>query len=64
MSDFQINYLLAAAIDAHQRDHLIEASDLYVKLLKISPQHSDATHLIGLIAFQSNNFVTVAVLVE
>jgi tetratricopeptide (TPR) repeat protein len=55
-SDFKINSLLASAIDAHQRGHLIEAAELYAKLLKISPQHSDATHLIGLIAFQSNNF--------
>ena len=55
-SDLQINSLLASAIDAHQRDHLIEAADLYARLLKISPQHPDATHLIGLIAFQSNNF--------
>ena len=56
-SDFQTNFLLASAIDAHKRDHLIEAADFYAKLLKISPHHSDATHLIGLIAFQSNNFV-------
>jgi tetratricopeptide (TPR) repeat protein len=56
-NDIQINSLLASAIDAHQKDHLIEAADLYAKILRVSPYHPDATHLSGLIAFQSKNFV-------
>ena len=56
-NDIQINSLLASALDAHQKDHLIEAADLYAKILRISPNHPDANHLSGLIAFQSKNFV-------
>ena len=62
--DTQLNTLLSSAIEAHQQGRLAEASDLYAKLLKIVPQHPDATHLNGLIAFQSNDFVKAKTLIK
>jgi cytochrome c-type biogenesis protein CcmH/NrfG len=55
--DTQLNTLLTSAIEAHQQGRLAEATELYEKLLKTNPQHPDAIHLSGLIAFQSNDFI-------
>ncbi|MDE0993563.1 MAG: tetratricopeptide repeat protein [Rhodospirillales bacterium] len=62
--DIQLNTLLTSAIEAHQQGRLTEAAELYEKLLKINPQHPDATHLSGLIAFQSNDFVKAKTLIK
>ncbi|MEZ7863726.1 MAG: tetratricopeptide repeat protein [Rhodospirillales bacterium] len=62
--DTQLNTLLTSAIEAHQQGRLAEAAALYEKLLKTNPQHPDAIHLSGLIAFQSNDFIKAKILIK
>ena len=44
--------ILAAAIDHHNAGRLADADTLYRSILDIEPGHADATHLLGVIAFQ------------
>jgi hypothetical protein len=43
------------ALAVHQIGRLAEAQSMYEDILKIHPEHSDALHLLGLIAAQTNN---------
>lgn len=44
--------LLARAVTLHQQGQLAEAEQLYRQILTQAPQHFDALHLSGLVAFQ------------
>lgn len=48
--------VLAAAIALHQQGRLSEAGALYDQILDRQPDHADALHLSGLIAFQNSEF--------
>jgi tetratricopeptide (TPR) repeat protein len=45
--------LLADAVQAHRRNDLAAAQVLYEAVLRAHPQHPDALHLLGVIAYQS-----------
>jgi predicted TPR repeat methyltransferase len=45
------------ALHEHQRGKLQKARKLYGKILKASPQHADALHMLGLLEHQSGNQV-------
>jgi tetratricopeptide (TPR) repeat protein len=45
--------LLADAVHAHRRNNLTAAQALYEAVLRKHPQHPDALHLLGVIAYQS-----------
>jgi len=41
------------ALSCHQQDKLVEAENLYKAVLAEHPEHFDATHLLGVLAFQT-----------
>lgn len=47
-----INVALQEAIQLHELGHLSEAENIYTKILTLNPRHSDALHLLGVIAYQ------------
>lgn len=47
-----IGQLLTKAIEDHQQSRLVEAEAGYRKILEITPDHADANHLLGVIAYQ------------
>ena len=47
---------LATAIDHHQNGRLAEAEAGYRQILEATPNHADANHLLGVIAYQVGNF--------
>lgn len=48
--------LLQEAFKYHQSYQLKEAEELYLEVLKQDPQQADALHLLGMIAYQSQDF--------
>lgn len=47
--------ILNRARDKHRQGMLVEASELYVRLLQINPQHVDALNLLGVLHRQTGN---------
>lgn len=43
-------------LEFHQKGHLVQAQELYRLALKFDPRHFDATHFLGVIAAQTENF--------
>ncbi len=62
--DDTIEVMLRRAIEDHQRGNIAGAETLYRKILRQEPDHADALHLSGLIAFQRNDFEGAKQLVE
>jgi tetratricopeptide (TPR) repeat protein len=52
----QANSLFNQAMTLHQQNRLIEAKPLYQQVLKLIPKQPDALHMLGVIAFQENDF--------
>ncbi|HWR01332.1 MAG TPA: tetratricopeptide repeat protein [Chlorobaculum sp.] len=48
--------LLTRAIDFHQKAQLAQAQSIYEEILKVTPDHFDALHLLGVIAAQTQQF--------
>jgi tetratricopeptide (TPR) repeat protein len=46
---------LQQALALHQRGNLVQAQSLYEQMLQVDPAHSDALHLLGVVAVQTNN---------
>lgn len=55
---------LSSALAQHQSDNLPEAEKIYRAILSVSPQHPDATHLLGIIAFQRGDYATSVQLIQ
>ena len=51
-----VDTLFQKALSLHQSGQWDEAEDLYKKILNLEPQHFDATHLTGLLAYQKKDF--------
>jgi tetratricopeptide (TPR) repeat protein len=51
---------LALGLDQHQRGALNEAARLYRKVLAANPDHADALHLLGVVAYQQGDQVRAA----
>ncbi len=51
-AEFDINKEFQAALKAHESGDLGKAEELYRKILAVNPNHPDALHLHGVIAFQ------------
>jgi protein O-GlcNAc transferase len=49
---FDIGRKLTKAIQSHQSGQLQKAEEIYKNILEINPNHSDALHLLGLVAYQ------------
>jgi Tfp pilus assembly protein PilF len=43
---------LQRAVDFHRQGRIAEAEPIYAEILKLDPNHFDATHLLGLIRCQ------------
>src|SRR5262245_53575675 len=52
------------ALALHQNGQLGQAQTLYEEILNTEPDHSDALHLSGVIAFQTNNYQTALSLMD
>ena len=51
----KISDLFAQAVHYHQGGRLAEAEKLYRRILSLDPRHTDALHLLGVIAYQKGN---------
>jgi tetratricopeptide (TPR) repeat protein len=60
----ELRDLFQQAFSFHQRGQLQEAKNLYEQILRISPHHADSLHLLGLIAYKSNNFSHARTLID
>ena len=56
--------LIDQAIAHHQAGRLDEAAALYGRLLNDDPRHADALHLLGVIAYQGQDYARAVALVE
>ena len=56
--------LLQAALSHHQAGRLAEAEGFYQQILQREPNHADALHLLGVIAYQVRQYDTAAQLIE
>lgn len=56
MSEISINEALLRGVNAHKAGRLREADKYYTAILQILPDHLDANHNIGLIAFSLGKF--------
>src|SRR3954469_213658 len=56
--------LFAQANNAHRQGQLADAEALYRQLLARNPNHSDALHMLGLIAHQAGNHAAAVALIE
>ena len=43
------------ALALHKHGQFAQARELYLQLLKAQPRHSDALHLMGVLAYQTQN---------
>lgn len=60
-----ISRQLALAIEHHQHARWTQAGDMYRQILAVDPEHADALHLSGLIAYQlGNNGSAVALIAQ
>lgn len=60
----ELRELFQQAFSFHQSGRLQQAQSLYEQILQISPQHADSLHLLGLIAYKSNNFAQAHSLID
>ncbi|MEH6626479.1 MAG: tetratricopeptide repeat protein [Motiliproteus sp.] len=51
-----LNALFMQAVNCHQSNNLDQAQQLYQNVLRHNPKHADATHYIGLIAYQRQQY--------
>jgi protein O-GlcNAc transferase len=51
-----MNALFMQAVQLHQANDLIQAKQIYQKILKVNPQHADSTHYLALIAHQQQKY--------
>ncbi len=58
------NPILDKAISHHLEGDLNEADELYTKLLKKEPNHSDILHLSGIISYQKGELETAFILID
>jgi len=52
------------ALALHQQGKFQDAAKLYQRVLQQQPKHFDALHLLGVIAYQTNNFPVAAQLID
>jgi tetratricopeptide (TPR) repeat protein len=45
--------MIAAALEHHRQGRLAEAQQIYRRILVLDPNHADALHLLGVVAYQS-----------
>ena len=56
MGSAAINETLQTAVGHHQAGRLAEAEAIYRQILTQVPNHADALHLLGLVAFQTGHY--------
>jgi predicted O-linked N-acetylglucosamine transferase (SPINDLY family) len=59
-----VEELLTLALDFHQKGQLAHAQEIYAKILEISPNHYDALHLLGVVAYQTQNHQRAVELID
>ena len=53
-----------AAVALHRQGRLAEAERIYRRVLQQQPEHFDALHLLGVIAYQTNDLRAAEELIE
>jgi tetratricopeptide (TPR) repeat protein len=48
-----LQYMLASALQHHQRGQLVQAGQTYRQILALDPRHADSLHLLGTLAHQA-----------
>ena len=51
-----VSEMCSLALRYHQEGHLAQAEQLYRQILQADPNHADAHHLLGVLAYQANRF--------
>lgn len=59
-----VQTMLDTALSWHGQGRLQEAEELYRQILAVDPNHADSLHLLGMIAFQSDDCETAATLIR
>jgi hypothetical protein len=59
-----IHDLVREALHNHQMGRFVEAERIYLRVLAIDPHHSDALHLLGMIAYQTERHETAVELIR
>ena len=52
------------ALAVHQNGQFSEAETIYLDILALQPEHFDAIHLLGMLAFQAKNYPKAADLIN
>lgn len=55
---------MQVAVQHHQAGDLQQAQTIYQKVLQVQPNHSDASHLLGLIAYHHQNYEEAILLIQ
>ena len=63
-NSFDVNKEMRHAIEKHKKGDYQNAEDAYKKILKENPDHPEALHLLGVIAFQFKKYDTATVLIR
>lgn len=56
ITDAEISHTLQAAIRHHQAGQIQQAEVLYQQILQARPSHTDALHLLGVVAYQNGQY--------
>src|SRR5438105_15850570 len=56
--------LMQAALRAQQSSNVIEAAALYRRVLSVDPANFDATHMLGLVEYESGRYETALALLR
>ncbi|HUQ52063.1 MAG TPA: tetratricopeptide repeat protein [Gammaproteobacteria bacterium] len=64
MENASVDREFALALELHRAGRLAEAEQAYRRILQRAPQHSDALHLLGVIALQAGQLESASTLVE
>lgn len=56
MESQTVESALTTAVEHHQKGRLPQAAAIYRQVLAVDPDHADANHLLGIVAFQEEKF--------
>jgi tetratricopeptide (TPR) repeat protein len=59
-----IRTMIEDALRHHQAGRLVEAGEIYRRILSVDPHHADSLHLLGMVAFQSGDSDTAVELIR
>lgn len=64
MTPNELAYLYKTGVQHHKAGALQEAAKAYVKVLRYKPDHADSLHLLGVVAYQQENYTRAIDLIQ